>query len=316
MKKKVLLIGGSGFIGLHLARKLAELGFDVSVFCRDAPDIKKLHFAKSIKFVKGDICNYDSVEKNIKGRDVIVNLASIVNHGSSFDPYRDLDVNCKGQINVLEARRKANQGSKYIFFGTRSQFGILKEPYKPVREDCCQRPISLYGINKQAAEHYCGLYRRAFGLKSVVIRISQVYGPSLSGEQTHSVLDKFIKSALKNEVFYVNGYGKDIKDFVYINDIVDLIVRVIKSNVENGIFNAGSGTKVALNEVAEKIVSICKSGKFKLVPFPKEIADFELGSFYFDISKTGKAFGWRPKINLDKGLKRTVDFHKRNDALK
>ena len=309
--KKVLLIGGSGFIGLHLAKKLAELGFDVSIFCRDVNNIKKLHFAKNIKLVKGDICDYGSVEKNIKGQDVIINLASVVNHGSSFDPYKDIDVNCKGQINVLEARRKINKDSKYIFFGTRSQFGILKEPSQPVNEDCCQRPTSLYGINKQAAEYYCNLYRRAFGLKSIIIRLSQVYGPSLSGEQTHSVLDKFIKSALKNETFYVNGYGNDIKDLVYIEDVVDLIMRVIKSSVEDGTFNAGSNAKVTLKEVAVKIVSICKSGKFRLVPFPKDIADFELGSFYFDISKTRKAFGWRPKISLGEGLKRTVEFHKR-----
>lgn len=309
--KKILLIGGSGFIGAHLAKKLAELGFDISIFCKDAGNIKKLHFAKTIKFVEGDVCDYGSVEKNVKGQDAVINLASVVNHGSSFDPYRDLDVNCKGQINVLEARRKINRDSKYIFFGTRSQFGIVKEPYKPVKEDCCQRPISLYGISKQAAEHYCSLYRRTFGLKSIVIRLPQVYGPSLSGEQTHSVLDKFIKSALRNEVFYVNGYGRDIKDLVYIDDIVDLIIRVIESNVEEGIFNAGSNTKVALKEVAGKIVSICKSGKFRLVPFPKEIADFELGSFYFDVSKARKTFGWRPKINLNEGLKRTVEFHKR-----
>src|SRR3989338_2579386 len=311
--KKILLIGGAGFIGLHLAKKLVELEQEVVIFSKDSSKIKKLGFAKNIKFIEGNICNYKSVESAVGGKDIVINLASVVNHGPIFNPYDDLYINCKGQINVLEARRKINKNSKYIFFGTMAQFGIVKDPKQPVKEDYCKKPISLYGINKQAAEGYCELYRRAFGLKSVIIRLSQVYGPSLSGEQTYSVLDKFIKMALKNETFYVNGYGKDIKDLVYIDDLIDLIIKIINSGHEDGIFNAGSGIKVTLKEVAEKIISMCKSGKFKLVPFPNEISDFELGSFYFEISKAKKTFGWKPKTNLDDGLKKAIEFHRRVD---
>ena len=308
--KKILLIGGSGFIGLHLAKKFSEIGLDTTILCKNPDKIKKLNFAKKIKFLKGNITDYKTIKNNIKNKDIIINLASVINQGSNFDPYVDLEVNCKGNLNILEARKKLNPNSRYIFIGSRAQFGKVKEEDLPIPEAYCQRPISLYGIHKLTAENYCELYKRAFNLKSIIIRLSQVYGPSLTKERTHSVIDDFVKKAIKNEEFYVNGYGVDIKDWIYIDDVIDLIVKILASNAEKGIFNVGSGKKIRLINIAKKVIELCKSGRFKAVPFPKNIIKFELGSFYFDISKVNKEFGWKPKINLEEGIKRVIDFYK------
>jgi len=309
--KKILLIGGSGFIGLHLAKRLSKLERGITIYCKGPDKAKKLDFADKIKFTKGNIADYKAIEENIKDKDAIINLTAIVQDSGKFDPYIDLEVNCHGQINVLEARKKVNPSSKYIFIGTRSQFGKVNEKDLPISEEYCQKPISLYGIHKQTAENYCKLYKKTFNLKSVILRLPQVYGPSLTKEKTHSIIDKFIKKAMRDEVFYVNGFGQDVKDVIHIDDVVNLIIKILESEVEEGVFNVGSGKKIKLIEIAEKIVKLCKSGSFKAVPFPPSIEKFELGNFYFDISKVKTVFKWEPKINLDDGIKKTIEFYKK-----
>lgn len=309
--KKILLIGGSGFIGLHLAKRLLELGSNVSICSNDISNTKELDFAKKNKLIKGDITDYNFIEESIKDKDFIINLAAIVQDKGNFDPYHDLEVNCKGQLNILESRKKVNPNSKYIFLGTRTQFGMMEEKDLPVSDGQCQKPISLYGIHKQTAENYCKLYERAFNLKSIILRFSQVYGPSLTNENTHSIIGKFIKKAMQNELFYVNGFGKDIKDVLYIDDAIDLIIKILESDIKEGDFNAGSGNKIKLIEIAEKIVYLCGSGSFEAVPFPKNTEKFELGSFYFNISKVKKTFKWEPKTKLGDGIRKTIDFYKK-----
>ncbi len=294
---------------MHLARRLLELGSDVAVFGKNEAKNGK-DFRNKINFIKGDVADYKAIEKSVKNKDAIINLAAVIQDYAEFDPYLDLEVNCRGQLNVLEARKKVNSAAKYIFIGSRTQFGKVDKKDLPVSEELCQRPVSLYGIHKQTAEDYCRLYKRAFNLKSVILRFPQVYGPGLAGKNSHSIIDRFIRKALKNEEFHVNGYGKDIKDLVYVQDAVELIVKILDSGIEEGAFNAGSGKKIRLIEIAKKIVKLCGSGSFKAVPFPRELAKFELGDFYFNITKVKKSFNWSPKTKIDEGLKKTIEFHK------
>ena len=306
--KNILLIGGTGFIGLHLIRSLLERNCRLTVLSpKNSNATGKLGLAGRLELVKGDIRDYKCVEECIKNKDIVINLAAIVSPDSHFEPYQDLEVNCRGQLNILEARKKSNPGAKYIFFGSRAQFGRVKKKDLPISEDCCQRPISLYGIHKQAAENYCRLYKSAFGLNFIMLRMSIVYGPEIKGENKNNIINKFIKKALNNERFYVNGYGKDIKDLIYIDDLVDLIIRIIESKVNDGIFNVGSGEKARFIDIADNVVKECGSGSFKAVPFPKDLEKFELGSFYFDISKAKRAFGWNPRIKMKEGIRRMVE---------
>ena len=309
-KNKILLIGGSGFIGLHLAKRLTDLDKKVTILCRNPEKVKKLEFAKSINLVKGDVTDFNSVKESIKNKDVIINLASVVNSGPDFNPYPDLDANLKGQLNVLEARKKFNPNSKFIFIGSRAQFGKVAESDLPVAEDQCQMPVSLYGIHKQAAENYCRLYKKAFNLNSIILRLSIVYGYDIIGENKFNTINNFIKEALMNQKIHVHGYGKDVKDLLYVEDLADLMIKVIGSNVNDGIFNVGSGKKITLLNIVKKIIVLCGSGSFESVPFPKESIGFELGSFYFDISKVKNTFGWAPKTSVDEGLRETIEFYR------
>lgn len=310
-QEKILIFGGSGFIGAHLSQRLVAEKADVTVVCRDPEKIKDALCFKGVMLIAGDITNLQDVMKHIKNQDIIVNLTTIVQTAGKFDPYADLEINCKAQINVLEARKNVNPNAQYIYIGSSMQFGKVVEKDLPISEDHPQNPISLYAIHKTAAESYCSLYGKAFKLSSVIIRLPIVYGPNITRLETRSILEKFIKKALQDESFNINGFGKDLKDFIYVDDVVDALCVVMKSKIHNGAYNIGSGKGVLFSEIAQIIIDACGSGRYDLVPFPKELEPFEIGSFYFNIAKIQKELGWEPKINITEGIKKMVAFYKK-----
>ena len=308
--KKILILGGSGFVGSHLVGKLVAQKADVTVLCRNPEEIKNIPAFKGARLAQGDITRYEDVAQRVQDQDIIVNLATVVYNTGIFKPYIDLEINCKGQINVLEARKNVNPDAQYIYIGSSMQFGRVNEKDLPISEDYCQTPISLYGTHKVAAEAgprarevrtLCDICCRSF---------PPLYGPSLTGKETRSIIEKFIKKILRNETFNVNGFGEDLKDFLYVDDVVDVLMRIMESPIREGAYHAGSGVGVKFADVARMIVQECKTGNYELVPFPKELDPFEVGSFYFDISKIKKELGWSPKIDIREGIKRMVAFYK------
>lgn len=309
--KKILIFGGSGFIGAHLSQRLVTEKADVTVVCRDPEKIENIAAFKNVKLVQGDITQARDAAAHIKDQDIIVNLATIVQTAGKFDPYADLEINCKAQINVLEARKNINQDAQYIYIGSSMQFGRVAEENLPVSEEYPQNPISLYGVHKTAAEGYCNVYRNAFGLSSVIVRLPPVYGPSITGQETRSIIEKFIKKALRNESFNVNGFGKDLKDIIYVDDVINALCAVMESDITDGTYNIGSGKGVLFSDVAQMVIDECGSGRYDLVPFPKELEPFEIGSFYFDIGKIQKELGWSPKTDIREGIAKMVAFYKK-----
>ena len=309
--KKILILGGSGFIGSHLTKKLVSEKAQVTIVCRNPDEIRDIEAFRGATRVKGDTKKYEDVEVNTANKDIVVNLATVVFNTGKFDPYADLEINCKGQINVLEALKNNNQTAQYIYIGSSMQFGRVDPKDLPVSEDHSQAPISLYGVHKATAEAYCKVYERTYGLSSIILRLPPVYGPGITGKETRSVVEMFIKKALKNEPFRVNGLGEDLKDFVYIDDVVDALVVVMSSTVRSGIYNVGSGTGVKFADVARMIMDECKTGSYELVPFPPELEKFEVGSLYFDITKIKKELEWSPRVDIHEGIKKMVAFYKK-----
>lgn len=309
--KKILIFGGSGFIGSHLAKKLVEQKADVTIVCRNPEDIQDIDAFRDVTLVKGDTTQYEDVVLHVPRKDIVINLATVVYNTGKFDPYIDLEINCKSQINVLEALKNSNSTARYIYIGSSMQFGRVDPKDLPVSENHVQSPVSLYGIHKATAEAYCKVYERAHGLSSIIVRLPPVYGPGITGKETRSVVEMFIKKALRNEPFRVNGFGEDLKDFIYIDDVVDALVAIMASSVRDGVFHVGSGTGVKFADVARMVIDECKMGSYELVPFPPELEKFEVGSFYFDIKKIKKELKWHPRVDIREGIKKMVAFYKK-----
>lgn len=310
-QKKILILGGSGFIGSHLTKKLVEQKAQVTIVCRNPEEIKNIEAFRDVTLVKGDTTKYEDVVAHTPGKDIVINLATVVYNTGKFDPYADLEINCRGQINILEALRNSNPTAQYIYMGSSMQFGRIDAKDLPVSEGHPQAPVSLYGVHKATAEAYCRVYERTYGLSSVVVRLPPVYGPGITGKETRSVVEMFIKKALRNEPFKVNGFGEDLKDFIYIDDVVSALIVIMSSSVRSGTYNVGSGTGVKFADVAKMIVDECKTGSYELVPFPAELEKFEVGSLYFDITKIRTELGWSPHVDIREGIKRMVAFYKK-----
>ena len=312
MTNKVLVIGGSGYIGLKLVKKLVELNLDVTVMSRDIAKLKTMTFLESTKLYPGVITRITDVQTVVKDQDCIINLAAIISkyRVDIKKPVYDLRVNCEGQLNVLESVKNENPKVKYIFVGSRAQFGKVKIKDLPIKEDYPKNPISLYGIHKQTGEEYCHLYKKLYNINSIVLRPVGVYGPSIPGGPEKSVLNLLIKKALRGETFDIYGHGKDIKDFIYIDDLIDLFRILITSDIKYDTFNVGCGEGLSFYEIGELIDMFCGKGGFRLTDFPEEYKKFEMGSFVADITKVKKKTQWSPHFQLSKGIENTIEYYR------
>ena len=174
--KKILIIG-CGFIGLHLAKKLIEKGDEITFLSRDKDKISSWDLVNKIKFVEGSTLDQDLLDLNVKGKDVVINLTSLVDRRKTENiAVESLKINCLGELNILESLRKFNSSAIHIFLGSRAQFGKSDKNGKMLDEDEPQNPISFYGIHKKMCEEYLKYYQKLYGLKICSMRVSAVYG--------------------------------------------------------------------------------------------------------------------------------------------
>jgi dTDP-glucose 4,6-dehydratase len=302
--KRILIIGGNGFIGLNLVKTLLEQEKHITILANNENKIQSCAFFKKVNFVSGSITDYLLVEKLIKDNDVVINLAAVIDKNVEDKiAINSLKVNCLGELNVLEAIKNVNPSCYHIFIGSRTQFGKTGALDKKINEYFPQNPFSLYGIHKQTAEQYINYYHKIYGLKTISLRVSSVYGFDCRGEP-NNVIPIFIKKAISNQDINIFGDGNDFKDFLYIDDLTDLFLRLIDLK-PTGVFNVGFGEGVIMKDVAKKIISICESNSnivFKELAYKEKL--FELDSCIMDITKIKTITGWSPKISLEEGIGR------------
>jgi nucleoside-diphosphate-sugar epimerase len=305
---KVLITGGNGFIGSHLADKLIEMGHEVTLF--DLVFTKNTEKMNCEKVV-GDLRNFDDVLAVVKNKDVIFHFGAVsrVVWGQQ-DPCKCFQVNVGGTLNVLEAVRK-NRNRAIVFMGSsREVYGEAKS--MPVSESNPKKPKSIYGLSKFTGEGLFLSYHKYYGVKSVIFRFSNVYGSER--DLLDRVTPKFIIKALNNQPLTLYG-GKQIFDYTYIDDTVNGILLALKKADEiigeEFHFVTGKGTSV--EELAKKIINLCKSNS-KVVIEPEKTFDVSL--FVGSLEKSSNILGYEPKVSLDEGLKRTIDLYKRLEVFK
>lgn len=312
--KKILVTGGLGFIGSNIAHELVRLGSDVtildSLYSKGGGNLFNIKgIENNVRLNFADMRDEAAVNQLVKGKDYIFNLAAQLSHVESMEnPFEDLEINCLGTLTMLEACRKYNDSVKIIFSGTRSQYGRIV--YTPVDENHPINPVDTNGISKHAAEQYHLLYSRTYGIKTTSLRLTNTYGSRhLMRHSRQGFLNWFIRQAMDNEVIKIFGDGKQVRDFHYVDDVVHALLLAGESKHSEGeVFNLG-GESINLINLVKLIIKIIPRGSFELVPFPDERKKIEIGSYIANYEKIKNTLGWEPKIGLEEGIKKTVEFY-------
>jgi UDP-glucose 4-epimerase len=319
--RSVLITGGLGFIGSNLARHLVETA-DAQVTIVDAllPDQGGNLFnldgiADRVQLHIADIGNDEVINHLVSGVDYIFNLAGSTSHvDSMLYPQRDLELNCGAQLTLLEACRHFNPHVKIIFGSTRQVYG--RPLYLPVDEQHRVAPPDINGIHQLAAENYHLLYHRVYGLRTVCLRMTNVYGPrQLLHHNRQSFIAWFIRQAIDGQVIELFGEGRQRRDLNYVDDVVEAMLLAGGSEtVEGEIFNLGGDEPISLAELADKLIALTGQGSARPVPFPPERQLIDIGNFYSSSRKIEQAIGWRPRTPLRVGLARTIEFYQQHRA--
>jgi UDP-glucose 4-epimerase len=247
----------------------------------------------------------------VTGRDVVFHLAAQVSHVLSLsNPYPDIDINIKGTAAVLEACRKQNPDALVVRSGTRGQYGPAVS--LPVSEEAAADPRGIYEISQLSAEMICRTYTRIHGVRTVPLRLTNVYGPR--AQMKHSqfgVVNWFVRLALEGQPIPVFGTGRILRDFLYVDDCVEALVAAAAEPAMVGeIVNVGNDRSSTFLEVAEILRDLVPGAEIVFTDFTPERKAQEPGDFVSDISKIRRLTGWAPGVELRDGLARTVDFYR------
>ncbi len=313
--KNVLITGGLGFIGGNLACRLVELGAEVTLVDSLIPEYGGNLFnvepiKDRVRVNIADVRDEFSMDYLVQNRGYLFNLAGQTSHLDSMqNPYKDLDINCRAQLAILEACRKNNPSVKVVYASTRQIYG--KPDYLPVDERHLVHPADVNGINKMAGEWYHILYNNVYGIRGVSLRLTNTYGPRMRVKDARQTfLGIWIKRLLSGEPIEVFGDGRQIRDFNYVDDVVEALLLAATCEEANGqIYNLGSDETINLRDLAELLVNLHGHGEYCLVPFPGNRKSIDIGDYYADYRLIQGKLGWRPKVNLAEGLKRTLAFY-------
>ena len=314
--KKILITGGLGFIGSHLAKKCLEGGAKVTIIDNltkncggNLKNISSIKNKLTINFF--DINNTTALESLIKNKDYVFSFAGQSSHIDSMtDPFFDLNINVSAKLSLLEICRKINPKIKIFFASTRQIYG--KPNYLPVDEKHPINHADINSIHKYAAESYLTLYNKVYGIKSCSLRLTNVYGPHMRiKDERQNFLGIWIKNILQNKPIEIWGSGNQYRDFNYISDCVEAFLLVAKTKKCYGnVYNIGS-TKINHIDLAKLLIKINGSGKIILKQFPKFRKKIDIGDYYSSYKLFNNLTKWEPKVSLKLGLKKTLNYYKK-----
>lgn len=314
--KKALVTGGLGCLGSSLTLELVARGCDVTVvdnhfhmFGANEHNLSGVLDRVNVNVC--DIRDVDAMNHLVKGKDFLFHIGMQTSHVDSMtDPFWDIDVNCRGNMVVYEAVRHHNPECYVIYAGTRGQYGVLDEI--PVNEKHRMQPTDVYGVNKVAAEGYGFVYNRAYGIPFTSLRVNNCYGPRHQMRHAkYGILNWFIRLAMDGETIKLYGDGGQKRDYNYVDDATRAFL-LAGANVEkcNGeAFNLGSGKARTLREATELVIEYAQSGALEFVPWPDDRKAIETGDYFADFSKFTAAVGWKPEVEMEEGLAKTVEFY-------
>ncbi|MGH3008134.1 MAG: NAD-dependent epimerase/dehydratase family protein [Gaiellaceae bacterium] len=318
--RRILITGGLGFIGSTLARRLVEAGADVLLVDSMIPE-----YGGNVTNIAGiedrvtvniaDVRDLHSLPYLVRDRDVIFNLAGQTSHLDSMaDPYTDLEINCRAQLSLLEACRDVNPSARVVFASTRQIYG--RPEYLPVDERHPIHPVDVNGINKTAGEWYHLVYGDVYGIPVSVLRLTNTYGPRMRVKDARQTfLGYWLRQIVNGEELAVFGDGLQKRDFNYVDDAVDaFLLAATRDEAIGKVYNLGDSEVVSLLDLAERLVELNGDGSYRLVPFPEARKAIDIGDYYSDFSRIREELGWQPRVGMDEGLRRSIDFYREHGS--
>jgi UDP-glucose 4-epimerase len=314
---RVLITGGAGMIGSTIAHILVEQGAGVTVVDAMLPAYGGNYFnlqniLDRIVIVEGDIRDQDRMKEWVDGADYVFNLAAQVSYvDSNLDPLLDLDINCRGHLNLLMALSRFNRRAKVVFTSSRFVYGSID--YNPVDENHPFNCLSVYGIHKLAGEKYYRFFHDAHGLDAVSVRITNPYGPRQQMKHSkYGIVNWFIRLALDGKPLTVFGEGLQKRDYVFVEDLATGIVSCALSQKTGGqVYNLGSGVGTPFIDMVRLIAEVIPGTEVQHLPWPEDRYLVETGDFIADITKIKEATDWHPQITIREGIEKTVAYYQR-----
>ncbi len=316
---RVLVTGGLGFIGSNLARRLVELGADVTLVDSLRPDQGGLRhniqgLEARLTTELGDLRDEAMLARVLPGQEVVFNLVGQTSHLDSMtDPMTDLELNCRAQLTLLEGLRRLAPEAPVVFASTRQIYGA--PDYFPVDEAHPLRPVDVNGIHKVAGESYHLLYARVYGLRATALRLTNNYGPRMRVKDARQTfLGLWIRAALEGWPFEVWG-GSQLRDYTYVDDTVDALLRAARTpGLWGGAYNlSGQPEPVSLLQTAELLAAMT-GARFEVKDFPPERRRIDIGDYYANDAAFRDLTGWTPGVPLKDGLERTLAFFREHLA--
>jgi UDP-glucose 4-epimerase len=315
---RVLITGGAGMIGSTIAHQAVAQGAKVSILDAMLPlyggnlfNLKGI--LEQVQFIRGDIRDLDMMRRVAPRYDYIFSLAGQVSYvDSNTDPLLDLDINCKGHIQVLEACRLENPRARLLFASSRFVYGRIE--YNPVDEAHPFNCLSIYGIHKLAGEKYYRFYQEAYGLPTISVRIANPYGPRQQMKHSkYGIVNWFIRLALEGQPLTVFGEGMQRRDYIFNEDLAaGCIALMLSPETEGQVYNLGTGTGVSLIDMAQLVAAAVPGTEVRQVEWPKDRYFVETGDYLSDITRITAASDWRPRILLQEGIERTVAYYRKH----
>jgi UDP-glucose 4-epimerase len=315
--RRVLLTGGLGFLGLNLVPLLLEAGAEVRVLTRSLPPLAlawldDLRDGRGVEVLQGDIADAGRMPGWLDGAGLVINLAGESGAAKSLrDAHADMQVNIAGHLNLLDGIRNLAAFPRVVFVSSRLVYGVTGA--EPVDEERPPRPTSLYGLHKLTVEHYYRIYHQHYGIPYAILRLTNPYGLYQLPERRHyGIVNRFVMAAIRNETIQLYGGGPQLRDYIHVHDAARAVVRAaVDPGAVGETLNAGAGRSVSLGDVARRIVALAGAGRIEEVPWPEGAQKVETGDFVCDTRRITERLGWRPAIDLDQGLRRTVEGYRR-----
>ena len=308
--KKVLVTGAGGFIGSRLCERLVEEGAYVLAFVRytsrPEPGLLKYipkHVFDQIEIIRGDLRDFSAIEQAAKGVDTVFHMGALISIPYSYvHPVETVQTNVIGTMNILEACRKT--GAKLVHTSTSEVYGTALRV--PIDEDHPLQGQSPYSASKIGADKLVESYSRSFDVPSITIRPFNTYGP---GQSSRAVIPTIITQALSGDLVRL-GNLEAIRDFTYLDDTVEGFLLAVQAGFWDGeTYNLGSGEEISIGEIAELIFRIMgKQPEIQVEPRRLRPEKSEVLRLISDNRKAKAALGWQPKVGMEEGLRRTIDW--------